>query len=52
MREFQESSVENNSKKKKKPEELEKIIMICLEVLVQYMEHESHHVRKFCLSES
>jgi hypothetical protein len=38
-------------KKKRKPEELEQIVQVCLEVLEQYMEHEPQHLRNFLASE-
>lgn len=38
-------------KKKRKPEEVEQIVQVCLEILEQYMEHEPQHLRNYLSSE-
>jgi hypothetical protein len=51
LREFLIPETTLNKKKKKKPEDMEQIVLACLEVLEQYMEHEPSHLRNYCISE-
>lgn len=42
----------SKSKKKRRPEEIEEIVIICGEIIDQFMEFEGNHFRNYCLGEN